>query len=149
MKEQALAKQLEGMSAKDKAASEAMARRAGKITLQAVNEKFPHLADNSVSVGEKVGGGVLGWGVELGVRALVDKLGQPAADGTINTFGKHKDIWKGALSTAIGTVTLAANVAIPGKTEGSMGRRIASIAGVVTAAFGVDRLGKAQLGLPS
>lgn len=149
MKEQAIVKQFEGMTPSQRAAAEAAARRAGQHAVALTKEKYPHLADNSVNVAEKVGGGVVGWGVELGVRALVDKLGQPAADGTVNTFGKNKDLWKGGISMAISAATITANVAMTGSTESSIGRRLATTAGVVTGAFGFDRIAKAYLKLPS
>jgi len=149
MKEEAIVKQLDGMSAKDRAAAEAMARRAGRHAMKVVKEKLGHLADPAMNIGEKLGGGALGWGVEVGVRYLVDKLGQPAPDGTQNTFGKHKDLWKGGLSLGISATALLTNAALPGSQESSTARRLGATAGVVTGLFAIDRLLKTQLGLPS
>lgn len=149
MKEQALVKTIEDMSPKQRDAAVAMARRAARQATQLVNEKLGHLKDPAINIGEKVGGGVIGWGTEMGVRLLVDKLGQPATDGTINTFGKHKDMWKGALSLAVGGVGLAANMSMSGNPEDSTARRMAGTASLVTAMFGLNRLLTTQLKLPS
>lgn len=149
MKEQALVKTIEDMSPKQRDAAVAMARRAARQATQLVNEKLGHLKDPAINIGEKVGGGVIGLGAEMGVRVLVDKLGQPATDGTVNTFGKHKDVWKGVLSLAVGGVGLAANVAISGSPEDSTVRRMAGTASLVTAMFGLNRILVNQLKLPS
>lgn len=149
MKSEALVKQLDSMTPKDRAAAEAMARRASRHAMQVVTEKLGHLKDPAMNIGEKLGGGVIGWGAEMVVRLLVDKMAQPAADGTPNTFGKHKEVWKGVFSVAVGGVGLAANVGMSGSPEGSPGRRVAGTASLVTTMFGIDRLLRDQLKLPA
>lgn len=148
MTEASLTKALDKMPAAERKVAEALANRARSATKAIWREKLPHSVDNAVNVGEMVGGGLLGWGLELGTRALVNKLAQPAADGSLNTFAKYPDYYKAGASLVVGGVGLIANVAMPGSVEMSMPRRIAAQASVTQIFFGADRALTKLLNLP-
>jgi hypothetical protein len=143
-----LEKAREELPAKQQKLVDKFASRARHFTLKAINEKMPQLADAAVNAGERVGGGLLGWGLELGTRALVDKLGQPAQDGSVNTFGKNPDAWKGGISFAVGAAGLIGNYSMGKSIETSMGRRVAANASMAQVLFGADRLATFYLKLP-
>ena len=146
--EAALEKAKEAMSPAQQRVVDKLESRARRSALEMVREKMPQISDVAVNAGERLGGGLLGWAFDLGTRALVDKLAQPAADGTTNTFAKHTDYWKGGISLAAGVVGLAANYAMPSSVEASMVRRVAANASAAHLLFGADRLLTRALKLP-
>ena len=129
-------------------AAEAYASRAKRATLAAIKERMPHLADNSINAAEHIGGGLVGWGAELGTRAIIDKLAQPNEKGEVGTVGKYKDYVKGGVSLVLEGVGVLVNAGLSGSTEGSMPRRVAMQASATQLLFGADRLLTKALGLP-
>jgi len=112
------------------------AREAGGKLIDAM----PQLVDPVQNGGERLGGGLLGWVLELGTRYALDRIGAPAADGSQNFIGKHLEVSKGIASGVIGIGGMVVNLAIPGSPERSMGRRLLLNASTSHALFAADRL---------
>lgn len=139
---------IKDLSPKQQKAAEVYAARAKRATIAALKEKMPHLADNSINAAEHLGGGLLGWGAELGTRAVIDKLAQPNDKGELGIVGKYKDYFKGGVSLALGGVGVLVNAGLAGSTEGSMARRVAMQTSTTHLLFGADRLLTKAFGLP-
>lgn len=103
-------------------------------------DQMPQLVDPIVNGGERIGGGLAGWVLELGTRYAVDKIGAPNDKGERNVIGRNPNVAKGVASAAIGLGGLVVNLAIPGSPERSMLRRIAANASTSHFFFGADRL---------
>jgi hypothetical protein len=105
-----------------------------------VSAALGHLADPVWMTGGDLASGTAGWLVDLGGRALTQKLAQPANPGDAPNFvARNREYVSGALSMGLGGTAYAANLAMSGSKATPL--RVGVRTGTMTTFFfGLDRV---------